>query len=110
LNYSHVKTDAYSSQGTFLGFGPFLRYYFLPVENRINIFGESRYQYSIDFNGHNQNNFIFSAGPVIYFNNSVGLEFAVNYDILNSTISNASTKTISFDIGFQIHLEKDKNL
>jgi len=107
LSYNYVKFNGPGNKNTLLGFGPLLRYYFLSTENRINIFAESAYQYSTDFHGHSRNDFSFSAGPVIYFNTSVGLEFTFNYDTFKGTIS-GSANTLSFGIGFQIHLEKDK--
>lgn len=107
LTYNRVRYYGNYSKGTDLGFGPFLRYYFLSTGNRVNIFAESAYEYTIDFHGHYRNDFSFSAGPVIYFNTSVGLEFTVNYDTFKGTYS-GSANTFSFGIGFQIHLEKDK--
>ena len=106
LSYRFIKLNGPVDKSTYLGFGPFLRYYFLSTSNRINIFAESAYQYSVDFKGHSQNDFNFSAGPVIYFNTSVGLEFAFTYDTFKGTISGPAN-TFSFGIGFQIHLEKE---
>lgn len=105
-----LKTFGVTSKTTSIGIGPFARYYFLPVDNRTNLFAESGYQYLTDFNGYSQNGFIFSAGPVIYFNTSVGIEFTLNYEIFHTNGSITSTKTFFIGIGFQIHLAKEKNL
>lgn len=110
LSYNKVKYSGAESKTTQFAFGPFLRYYFLKVENRVNILTEGTYLFSHS-NGNNtasesQNAFTFSAGPVIYFNSSVGIEITLNYEHLNGV--GTSANTIYFGIGFQIHLEKDK--
>lgn len=107
-NIAYRETINYGSKNksTYLGIGPFVRYYFLPVENRVNILAEGAYQYATEFNGFIENDFSFSLGPVIYFNSSVGLEITLNYDKINSQTTNV--KTFSLGIGFQIHLEKEK--
>ncbi|MCZ2299421.1 MAG: hypothetical protein LC134_08095 [Chitinophagales bacterium] len=99
----------YISKSTTFSIGPLVRYYFLPVDNRLNILAESSYQYLSDFKGYSQNTFIFSAGPVIYFNSSVGIEFTLNYESIRASGSTTSTKTLFLGVGFQIHLEKEKN-
>jgi outer membrane protein W len=106
FSYNRIKVKDNISKTNILGLGPFVRYYFLPSDNRINIFSEAAYEYTTVFDGHYQNDFYFSAGPVIFFNSSVGLELAAKYSTSNSKISNATAKTVFLTIGFQIHLEK----
>jgi hypothetical protein len=110
LNYSIRKFSGTRNEATILAIGPFIRYYFLPAENQVNIFAESAYQYQTDFKEFRSNDFTLSAGPVIYFNSSVGLELTLNYEQYDSKSSNTSAKTFSFGIGFQIHLEKQRKL
>jgi hypothetical protein len=108
-DFSYITIKArgqYISKSTILGIGPFVRYYFLPSDNRINIFSQAAYEYTTDFHSHYQNDLYFSAGPVIFFNSSVGLELAAKYSTLKSTMPIANAKTIFFAIGFQIHLER----
>lgn len=89
-------------------FGPFARYYFLPADKQVNVFAGGSYQHSIQSSGGtNTNLYSFFAGPVIFFNSSVGLEFTVNYSSL--TYSGSTTNTFQIGAGFQIHLEKEKN-
>ena len=113
LDYNKIKFNGGTSKSTQIGIGPFLRYYFLNPSNRINILTETSYQYQ-HLNSNNgsdpekNNVFTFSAGPVIYFNTSVGIEFLLNYEIFNNKGSTTSAKTFYLNIGFQIHLEKDK--
>lgn len=106
FSYNRIKVKDNISKTNILGVGPFVRYYFLPGDNRINIFSQVAYEYTIDFNSHYQNDFYFSAGPVIFFTSSVGLELAAKYSTSNSTMPIANAKTVFFTIGFQIHLEK----
>jgi hypothetical protein len=106
FSYNRIKVKDNIGKTNILGLGPFVRYYFLPSDNRINIFSEAAYQYTIDFNGHYQNDLNFAAGPVIFFNSSVGLELTAKYSNLNSTMPIANAKTVFFTIGFQVHLEK----
>src|SRR5690606_16024122 len=88
----------------------FMRYYFLNSGNRVNLIGETSYEYGYNSSNNgasdNHNIFTISAGPVIYFNSSVGIELTANYELLNGSTGTASAKTVYFNIGFQIHLEK----
>lgn len=112
FNYNETKYYGSVSKSTQLGLGPFLRYYFLNKDNRINVFAESEYQYlrsSSNGTHDNQNTFTFSAGPVIYFNSSVGLELTANYEIIKTEKSLSDAKTFFVSVGFQVHLEKEKH-
>jgi hypothetical protein len=107
LYYNRIKRNQeIVTNSTNLGFGPFFRYYFLPVDSRVNIFSEAAYKYSIDFHTHEQSEFDFATGPALFFNSSVGLELTANYSYIKGTISNVTDKAILFAIGFQVHLEK----
>jgi len=114
LALDRVEFNGGVSKATQLGIGPFLRYYFLDPDNRVNLFAETAYQY-LHFSGNNSapsdaaNVFTFSVGPVIYFNTSVGIEFTANYELYNNKDAGIDGKTFFLSIGFQIHLEKEKN-
>lgn len=113
LAFDKVEFNGITSKTTIFGIGPFLRYYFLSSENRVNLFAESAYQY-LHYSGNSgtsnsANSFTFSAGPVIYFNTSVGIEFTANYELNKNKITATSSKTFFLSIGFQIHLEKEDN-
>lgn len=107
FGYMNLKTNAYHDQATSWAVGPFVRYYFLPVENRTNLFAETAYQYSSSSKGAPEDLLLFSGGPVIYFNSSVGLELTGNYKIFRSHNTETSAKTFFIAIGLQVHLEKD---
>lgn len=98
---------------TIITIGPFFRCYFLDPDNRVNLFAETGYDYgSITGKGQGKgqhlNTFLFSGGPVIYFNTSVGLEFIITYSTTKVVGFSGNNNKIQFGIGFQIHLEKDK--
>lgn len=97
-------------------FGPFVRYYLLPVDQRFNIISEGSYQFGNEVetnesyrNNVSTNSFTFSGGPVIYFNNSVGLEFLFSYTSRGDSRNANRSNTFRGGIGFQIYLQKDKN-
>ena len=119
-NFSHRKTKVPGVANTAMtvtifSLGPYLRYYFLQKDNRVNAFAETSYQYgsfknNTGFGNHvtyKINSFSFSAGPVMYFNTTVGMEFTLGY--LHSKYVNHSDHSnhILIGLGLQIHLEKD---
>ena len=83
------------------GIGPFARYYFLKSDNQINLFVDGSYVY-YSSNGSFYN---FKAGPVLYFNNSVGLELTFGYGSTKFT-GDYQLNEFRVGLGFQIHLEK----
>ena len=91
-------------------FGPFVRYYFLKKEKLVNVVAESYYHVGAEAStsGLNKTTLAFSAGPVLYFNSSVGLEFLVSYITYKYKNVNPSDNKIQFSLGLQIHLQKDK--
>jgi len=108
VNVSLVINDSnHGSQTTQCSIGPFLRYYFLNTENKINLFTQVAYQnfHSFVANENINNTLTFSAGPVIYLTPSIGIELTANYAMLK--FDHASVHTLSLGIGFQIHLEKE---
>jgi len=94
--------------------GPFVRYYFLDAQKSYNVLTDLSYQHGFYWftpTKGNINTFSASAGSVIYFNSSVGLEFLLGYysrkEVIrqNGDIINQQ-KGFQVGIGFQIHLEK----
>ena len=99
-----------------LEFGPFARFYLLQKNNQCNIIADVSYQYGVYYSRPvkgNINTLSASAGTVIFFNSSVGIEFLVGYysrkeviPLTNNGKNITSRKGIQINIGFQIHLEK----
>jgi hypothetical protein len=93
----------------FYGFGPFIRYYFLEKEKPINVFSEVNY--GIQGSNHSNDkihNFNIKAGGVYFLNSSVGLEVALKYAKQMTTSIDYQTRGVSLNVGFQIHLEREK--
>lgn len=92
--------------------GPFARYYFLQREKQFNLLTDISYQFGIIKSGQwkgDLSSFNACAGPVIYFNNCIGIEFLLGYAYNNEDVKNSSRtihKGLQTSIGFQIHLEK----
>ncbi|MEI9945327.1 MAG: hypothetical protein WDN26_14065 [Chitinophagaceae bacterium] len=90
--------------------GPYFRYYLLASEKQVNVVTEAAYMYGFEKGSTpdktSKNTFSFSAGPVIYFNNVVGLEMLVSYSTYKFSDFDGSNNTIKFGLGLQVHLEK----
>lgn len=99
-------------------FGPFVRYYFLKPEKLVNLFAEGSYSYSdlhengtSSYNAFTQHNDTFNimAGPVVYFNSSVSMEFTIQYSTTKTRLSgfNGTSNNFQAGLGFQIYLKND---
>ena len=104
-----------SNRTTSLNIGPFARYYLLNQNNKfINVFIDGSYGLGKE-NYYNPNLLSSSAthvlsilaGPEIYFNNSVGLEFTIGYYKRYTTDFNVTTTGLQAGIGLQVHLGRD---
>lgn len=113
-NEKALEASATSQSSSIFGIGPFLRYYFLPYDNRINLFSEAHLMYTTTIlRGATKGSFDHSQyggsiGAVAFFNSSVGIEMLINYNQYIST-HNYNNSTLLFKVGFQIHLEKKDN-
>jgi hypothetical protein len=99
--------------------GPFVRYYFLKPEKVVNVFvensytlGETYYRGAIEYqnNSRLEKTYSFMAGPVVYFNSSVSMEFTLQYsstDIKSEEVDLTNNK-FQVGLGLQIYLEKNK--
>ena len=98
------------NHSTTYGIGPFVRYYFLKPEKMINILTQVGYYYGTSNYDSKTNNVDFKAGPVVFFNKSIGLEFTINYSISKYSDSsyNSTSRIFNAGVGFQIHLENIK--
>jgi len=111
LSYSH-STSTYNnmtSKFTNLGIGPFVRYYLLPVDNRVNILCESNFELHAFKHDHNSTSTFTSyrilAGPTVFFNSSAGIEMLIGYKEYREK-NNVRDNGIYMSIGFQLYLEK----
>jgi hypothetical protein len=103
---------------TFLSVAPFIRYYFLSAEQKMNLFADGGYGYSWgkyksrpqpDFRYHSKI-ISFKAGPVVLLNPHTALEITVGYDhsIRGVLIDTLATNSLQIGVGFQIHIGKQK--
>lgn len=110
LNWSFTKYKSPSVKVSELVIGPFLRYYFLPSANKVNIFGETSYQYGVRKQTGNprvkSNNFSFLTGPVVFLNQSVGVEFTIGYTINKFVDYDGNNSMFQIGLGVQIHLDR----
>ncbi|TAG29823.1 MAG: hypothetical protein EAZ35_09370 [Sphingobacteriia bacterium] len=104
---SRVSGVSYYSLYTIFSAGPFLRYYFLPKENRINILAEGLYQYGFEEGDQvriPKHLFAFSTGAVAFFNSSVGIEFLLSYTNYRLTTIAGNNGILQLGLGLQVHL------
>lgn len=109
---SKVVSGPIDLSGKIYEAGPFVRYYFLPTDNRyINILSEISYQYGIKsgnrFSTVHSNSISGLIGCEAFFNESVGIEFTIGYSSLKYAESPGTLNTIIAGIGFQFHLKKN---
>jgi hypothetical protein len=107
------KEEGYNDyKGTDFSIAPFVRYYFLPARQKINIFAEGSYQYgthTYDYGGEsgkqteNVHTFAFQAGPAIFFTPHTALEITVGYNNEKWESDDDATHSIQMAVGFQIH-------
>jgi hypothetical protein len=125
IRYKQLNTPNYNlSKFITCSVGPFLRYYFLPTDKQFNLLVDGSYQYGnergggvsstgsepvdFDLTKYQKHTFSIAAGPVIYFNSSVGLEFLAAYTTSKYVNIEGRNKTFQVGLGLQVHLEKDK--
>ena len=111
LGFGYTKPEGYQSDFGY-GIGPFIRYYFLKEDKRINILAQANYNFGQNITGVSKsksNSYGFKAGPAIFFNSSVALEITLDYDsskLMPNNSSSSSYSNFQIGLGFQIHLEK----
>ncbi|WP_300977784.1 hypothetical protein [Flavobacterium sp.] len=106
FGFSRINGENNPNEG--INLRPFLRYYFLKPENRINVLLEANYSYSKYFKTADFNTgYSLKSGPVIYFNSSVGLELVVKYEHFYYSIDSRTADNFQVGLGLQIHLERE---
>lgn len=115
LSFIKSKGAMYNSSVTTYSVGPFVRYYFLPVEKTANLLVQGRFGYAVNrFNNigsiSNTSNLTygFAGGPVIFFNESAGMEFLLGWYDNKNIEDDSHFSSFNFGIGFQIHLNGTK--
>lgn len=103
--------DKYSSTAI----APFLRYYFLPMENKVRLFADASYGFGTekDKSGSstdkwNFSSFTASAGPVFFLSPNTALMVALRYNNWKYKDASDAYNTIGLNVGFQVHLDFNK--
>lgn len=113
-NYKDAFGTTGEAKANYLSVGPFVRYYFLKkIDPVINFFGEANYLFGkarpdISANTFSFYRYYLLAGPVVYFNSSVGLELTLGYYYQKPNDGRNATSGFQTGLGFQIYLEKAK--
>lgn len=110
--YSRTETNSPHNISNTYEIGPFVRYYFLPVERYVNIFSDLSYQYGFLKTNQgvkqNSNNFSGLLGCAAFFNRSVALEFTVGYSSYLYNNNAGKVNSVIAGIGFHFYLEKEQ--
>jgi Outer membrane protein beta-barrel domain len=89
---------------------PFVRYYFLPAAQKVNVFADASYGFgsmkgdegpSVSISGYSV-----MAGPAIFLSPNTALEITVGYNSTKMEEADDRENTFRFGVGFQIHLGK----
>jgi len=91
--------------------GPFVRYYFLPSTQKVNIFadgsflfGQNKSEYGNIETKYKFTQFGIMAGPAIFLTPSTALEFGLGFSSNKVKDAKESTTNFGLSIGFQVHL------
>lgn len=108
LSFDHTKyKQAEDASSSFL-FAPFVRYYFLPTANKVNLFADGSYGFGSMKDGESEsfNQFAISAGPAVFLSPNTALEFSLQYASAGGDAYGGDDRMNRFgvNVGFQIHL------
>jgi hypothetical protein len=110
--YKSKINDVETGKQTTFSIAPFVRYYFLPSGQKVNIFADADYSFGSTKYGNAEstsvNGFGFMAGPAIFLTPNTALEFTVGYNSIKYEGSSNRTNSIRVGAGFQIHLGNPK--
>lgn len=111
------KTNYNTASGsTRSDIGPFLRYYFLTQEQKVNLFLDASYAYgwssvknnNVVTNKVSSNSFSIMGGPTVFLNSSVAVEFSIGYSSTKFNDGIHSKRGIlTSGLGLQFYLEKE---
>jgi len=104
----YKNSDAMSS----VLFSPFVRYYFLPAAQKVNIFADAGYGFGSmkDVETESYNQFTLAAGPAVFLTPNTALEFTLQYRSAGGDAYGGDDRQNNFgvNVGFQIHLGSAK--
>jgi len=112
LGYTSEKVKGQGDASTVFTFAPFVRYYFLPAGQKVNVFADGEYGFGKGGQKDkvNLNEYAISAGPAIFLSPNTALEFKLYYQSFGGKYyENANDdryNRFGLNIGFQVHLGK----
>lgn len=93
-----------SSSFVTYGFSPFLRYYILSVENKVNFFVNTSFGWQIASLGGGFTQWTFSAGPALFLAQNFSIELALQYAAYSPDLyTEYHPRSFAINIGFQYH-------
>jgi hypothetical protein len=116
-----VNSDTYKFptdkfRNSTISVAPFLRYYFLPLDRKVNFLVDGSFGFSWSnfkeftfpaTHRYNYHNFSVLAGPAIFLNEHTALEFTLGYTYLSrGPIDSTITNKLQVGIGLQVHIGK----
>ena len=111
VTLENSKPDGGTSTSDF-SIAPFVRYYFLPTEQKVNVFAHGEYGFGSAKSGGasaSQNEFTIAAGPAVFLSPSAALEFGLYYNSKGGKAwGDERYNTFGLNIGFQVHLGGSK--
>lgn len=115
-NISGSKSEAGTVESKTSGFevAPFVRYYFLPASQKLNLFADASYGFGKTkdegaFTTESQmTTMAIKAGPAIFLTPATALEIALGYQSMKIKDVDARVNNFGVNIGFQIHIPGSK--
>jgi hypothetical protein len=102
------KVGTLEQKASSTSIAPFVRYYFLPASQKVNVFADASYGFgsmkadegeSVNISGYS-----IMAGPAIFLSPNTALEVTLGYGSTKIEEDTERTNTFQFGVGFQIHL------
>ncbi|HYE54863.1 MAG TPA: porin family protein [Chitinophagaceae bacterium] len=91
---------------------PFVRYYFLPAAQKVNVFADASYGFGStkydDDDAQSNSGFAFAAGPAIFLSPNTALEITLGYTSFKPEDADDRTNNFRVGVGFQVHLGNGK--
>lgn len=110
VNFNSTKVDGADDASTYFTAAPFLRYYFLPAAQKVNVFADASYGFGSAGGDDKEsiNEFAIQAGPAVFLSPNTALEFTLYYKSAGGDYyENADGdryNRFGLNIGFQVHL------
>jgi opacity protein-like surface antigen len=115
--YDNVAWTEWTETLNTVSLSPFIRYYFLPKTERLNLFADAGYTYGrvkstskFSTNSNTSkattNGYYISAGPAIFLTQNTALELTLSYNYSKQNNHVNNDRKFMVGVGFQIHLGK----